>query len=44
MEGKWKISQNRSVEDIAGVKQGLQALATNKSLTMLKAMERLGSA
>jgi hypothetical protein len=30
IEGKWKISQNRSAEDIAGVRQGLQALGTNK--------------
>jgi transcriptional regulator len=44
MEGKWKISQNRSAEDIAGVKQGLQALGTNKSMAMLKAMERTGAA
>ena len=28
----------------AGVKQGLQALETIKSMAMLKAMERLGSA
>jgi len=44
IEGKWKISQNRSADDIAGVKQGLQALGTNKSMAMLKAMERLGAA
>ncbi len=43
LEGKWKISQNRSAEDIAGVKQGLQALGTNKSMAMLQAMEPRGS-
>ena len=34
LEGKWKVSQNRSVEDRAGVSAGLAQLGTAEALAM----------
>jgi transcriptional regulator len=34
LEGKWKVSQNRSEQDRAGVARGLAELNTTESLTM----------
>ena len=36
LEGKWKVSQNRSDRDKNGVIEGLAALNTPESLTMKK--------
>ena len=40
LEGKWKVSQNRSAEDRSGVAQGLSELNTTESLAMKALVER----
>ena len=42
LEGKWKVSQNRSEEDRSGVAQGLSELDTSESLAMKALVERRG--
>ncbi len=39
LEGKWKVSQNRSEQDRAGVARGLGELNTTESLTMKALVE-----
>jgi transcriptional regulator len=39
LEGKWKVSQNRSAEDRKGVAQGLSELNTTESLAMKALVE-----
>ena len=39
LEGKWKVSQNRSEQDRAGVARGLAELNTTESLTMKALVE-----
>ena len=34
LEGKWKVSQNRSERDRLGVEKGLESLHTPESLAM----------
>ncbi|MES2391762.1 MAG: FMN-binding negative transcriptional regulator [Acidobacteriota bacterium] len=41
LEGKWKISQNRTPQDREGVKQGLSQLDTPESLAMKSLMDKL---
>lgn len=41
IEGKWKLNQNRPAEDRTGVKTGLDKLATNRSVALLRTMEKL---
>jgi len=40
LEGKWKVSQNRSAEDRSGVAQGLNELNTTESLAMKALVEK----
>jgi transcriptional regulator len=40
LEGKWKMSQNRSQEDREGVATGLQELSTPESLAIKNLMEK----
>jgi transcriptional regulator len=40
LEGKWKVSQNRSEQDRAGVADGLAELNTTGSLAMKSLVER----
>ncbi len=40
LEGKWKVSQNRSEEDRSGVARGLAELNTAESLTMKALVEK----
>jgi transcriptional regulator len=40
LEGKWKISQNRSEKDRSGVAKGLAELNTTESLEMKALVER----
>jgi len=40
LEGKWKVSQNRSEQDRAGVAEGLAELDTDESLAMKSLVEK----
>ncbi len=40
LEGKWKVSQNRSEQDRSGVARGLAELNTAESLTMKALVEK----
>ncbi len=40
LEGKWKVSQNRSEQDRSGVATGLAELNTPESLTMKALVEK----
>ena len=40
MEGKWKLSQNRSESDQQGVVQGLEGVASPRSLELARVMKR----
>lgn len=40
LEGKWKLSQNRSEQDRQGVAEGLADLNTPESLAMKALVER----
>jgi len=40
LEGKWKVSQNRSEEDRGGVADGLAELNTADSLAMKSLVEK----
>jgi len=40
IEGKWKLSQNRSERDRVGVAEGLDELNTPESLAMKALVER----
>ena len=40
IEGKWKVSQNRSEQDRVGVAEGLAELDTVESLAMKALVER----
>jgi transcriptional regulator len=40
LEGKWKVSQNRSQRDRIGVSEGLERLDTDKSLAMKLLVDR----
>jgi len=40
LEGKWKVSQNRSEEDRVGVAEGLAELNTEESLAMKALVEK----
>ena len=40
IEGKWKASQNRAVEDRAGVAAGLRAAGDGRSLGMAALVEQ----
>ena len=40
LEGKWKVSQNRTERDRAAVVEGLDALGTESSLTMKRLVEQ----
>lgn len=42
LEGKWKVSQNRSEQDRVGVAEGLAELNTEKSLAMKALVEKRG--
>jgi transcriptional regulator len=42
LEGKWKVSQNRSEQDRSGVARGLQELNTSESLAMKALVEDRG--
>ncbi len=41
LEGKWKMSQNRTQEDIAGVRKGLAEDGGHEQLAVAKTMENL---
>jgi transcriptional regulator len=43
LEGKWKVSQNRSEQDRNGIAKGLAELNTAKSLEMKTLVERRDS-
>jgi transcriptional regulator len=40
LEGKWKVSQNRSEQDRSGVAKGLEELNTTESLRMKTLVEK----
>jgi transcriptional regulator len=40
LEGKWKVSQNRSEQDRSGVAKGLTELNTTESLAMKTLVEK----
>ena len=40
LEGKWKVSQNRSEQDRSGVAMGLAELNTTESLAMKALVEK----
>jgi transcriptional regulator len=40
LEGKWKVSQNRSEQDRSGVAMGLAELNTKESLAMKALVEQ----